>query len=269
MMKLMLKTNLKPEPKLKRETDLTPNLDQKLKPEKKDVAGPLHDFFEVVERTYKTNDGVLNVELKRISEGFPEPWTEGMEVGYYGGCCEPGFYLELIDADGDIVDRYETNVVYSRHELTALAELNEGETAVLGFSVNGSENAVGFRIGSSFKVHPLENEEEADEEETPVEVDNVDEDIKNQFSTSSATLQENGRQTVNETDTDADEEEQTEDTENSAEEKSTWQKVKEKTKNAYHKTKEFTKNTYQKAKRKVKNWLNGDDDDYDEDYEEE
>ena len=45
--------------------------------------------------------------------------------------------------------------------------------------------------------------------------------------------------------------------------------VKEKTKNAYHKTKEFTKNTYQKAKRKVKNWLNGDDDDYDEDYEEE
>ena len=34
MMKLMLKTNLKPEPKLKRETDLTPNLDQKLKPEK-------------------------------------------------------------------------------------------------------------------------------------------------------------------------------------------------------------------------------------------
>lgn len=241
----------------------------KLKPEKKDVAGPLHDFFEVVERTYKTNDGVLNVELKRISEGFPEPWTEGMEVGYYGGCCEPGFYLELIDADGDIVDRYETNVVYSRHELTALAELNEGETAVLGFSVNGSENAAGFRIGSSFKVHPLENEEEADEEEMPVDVDNVDEDIKNQSSTSNATLQENGRQTVNETDTDADEEEQNEDTENPAEEKSTWQKVKEKTKNAYHKTKEFTKNTYQKAKRKVKNWLNGDDDDYDEDYEEE
>ena len=52
----------------------------KLKPEKKDVAGPLHDFFEVVERTYKTNAGVLNVELKRISEGFPEPWTDGSRL---------------------------------------------------------------------------------------------------------------------------------------------------------------------------------------------
>ena len=46
------------------------------------IQGPLGQYFEVVSKDYKVKDGKVGIEIKRIKEGFPEPWTEGMEVGY-------------------------------------------------------------------------------------------------------------------------------------------------------------------------------------------
>lgn len=61
------------------------------------IQGPLGEYFEVVSRDYKAIDGKVSIEIKRIKEGLPAPWEEGMEVGYTGGYCEPIFYIEFQD----------------------------------------------------------------------------------------------------------------------------------------------------------------------------
>ena len=226
----------------------------RVKPAKTEVSGPLHGYFEVVERGYKMVGRRVNVEMKRLKEGFPKPWEEGMELGYAEGRYEPGFYIEVLDSDGDIVGKAETSITYDRSALETLASLNIGETASIEFDVS-AESPVSFRLGSSFSVHEVRQTAEEPKDE-------IRDDGKQPASPPAVTSGQSSQAVIADNSEDdevyddaelADDEEAEDDY--SQGERSTWQKVKDKSKKIYRKSKEYTKNTYRKAKQKVLDWL--------------
>ena len=115
------------------------------------IQGPLGQYFEVVSKDYKAKNGKVSIEIKRIKEGFPEPWTEGMEVGYSDGEMEPQFTAEFQDADGSVISKDKTDKIWDKDELSAIAALGVDETASITFDV--SEDAAQVKIGSTFKVN--------------------------------------------------------------------------------------------------------------------
>ena len=231
----------------------------KVKPAKNDISGPLNGFFEVVERSYKIVERKVNVEMRRLKEGFPEPWKQGMELGYADGRFEPGFYIEVLDSDGDIVGKDETSITYDRTALEILSDLNIGETASLEFDVR-ADNPVSFRVGSSFTAHEIQQKAEEPMEES-------NDNGKTPATQSGITYRQPSNSVVSDNIGDQDVYDDGElaaddfstddlaDDESSRGNRSTWQKVKDKSKKIYRKSKEYTKNTYRKAKQKVMEWL--------------
>lgn len=108
------------------------------------IQGPLGEYFEIVHKEYKANDGKIHIELKRIKEGFPSPWTKGMELEEY----KPQFYIEFQDADGNVLAKDNIDMNSARDELNTLATLAENETATITFVCNGK--AAKFKMGSNF-----------------------------------------------------------------------------------------------------------------------
>ncbi len=134
---------------------LTSCASKSLTPERTKIFGPLSDYFTVVEKGYAVSDGKVTVELERTNNGFPSPYEDGMKVGYTGGCIEPGFTIEFLDAKGNILAKESTNIVYNDDDLEQLAGTGVGETASLRFRV--AKGAVGFKMSSSFEYHnPVE-----------------------------------------------------------------------------------------------------------------
>lgn len=232
----------------------------RVKPVKADISGPLHGFFEVVERSYKIVDRKVYVEIKRLKDGFPNPWKQGMELGYAEGRFEPGFYLEVLDADGDIVGKAETSIIYDRNALETITNLNIGETASVMFDVR-ADSPVSFRMGSSFSVHEIQQTAEQPK-------DDISDDGKKSEPQHVVTHKRSSQPVIDGNNGDENEYEEGElveegqsdedvtDDESGFGERSTWQKVKDKSKKIYRKSKEYTKNTYRKAKQKVLEWLN-------------
>lgn len=115
------------------------------------INGPLGDFFEVVSRDYATKDGEVSIEIKRIKDGFPSPWRKGMEVGHNDGCFEPEFIVEFQDADGNVVSKDNTDIVWDSDELEMIASLGVDESATITFDCD--KKARKFKISSKFKVN--------------------------------------------------------------------------------------------------------------------
>lgn len=132
-----------------------------ISPVSEKIQGPLRDYFEVVVRDYKINDGNLSVEIKRIKEGFPSPWTEGMKVGYSDGYFEPLFTIEFQDADGNVLNKDISDIVFDREALEAIAALNVGETATITFNCN-EKDAKKFKVLSTFEVHQTNSSSSSD-----------------------------------------------------------------------------------------------------------
>ena len=122
-----------------------------MSPTSEKIQGPLGEFFEVVTKDYKAKDGKVSVEIKRIKAGFPEPWKEGMAVGYSDGQVEPGFTIEFQDADGNVVSKDKTDIVSDKDELNAIASLSVDESATITFDCK--EGTKQFRLGSTFESH--------------------------------------------------------------------------------------------------------------------
>ena len=123
-----------------------------MNPVSEKIQGPLGDYFEVVDRDYKPNSGKVSIEIKRIKEGFPAPWMEGMEVGYYGGYFEPLFSVEYQDADGNVLGKDAADLVFEEDELKAIAALNVGESATITFDCY-EKDVKKFKVSSTFEVH--------------------------------------------------------------------------------------------------------------------
>ena len=227
----------------------------KVTPSKSDISGPLHGYYEVVERSYKVVNGKMNVELRRVKDGFPQPWVAGMEVGYSDGYFEPGFYIELLDEDGDILTKDETSIVYDRSELQSLASLNPDETATISFNT-GSSRPAGFRIGSSFTVHEPDLDEDEDEpdDDTPAAKGTLTTTSSAPISGSNSSSSRSSSASTASSDDDYDDDYDTEDDDDEydddyddaydEDDESTWQKVKKK-----------SKRMYRNARQKFRNWL--------------
>ena len=115
------------------------------------IQGPLGEYFEVVNKDYKANgDGKISVEIKRIKAGFPEPWEEGMEVGYDDRTFSPLFSLEFQDGDGNVVGKDASDIVFDKEELKSIAALGVDESASLTFDC--PEDAKQFKVSSTFEA---------------------------------------------------------------------------------------------------------------------
>jgi len=121
-------------------------------PISKKIQGPLGDYFEVVSKDYKAVDGKVSIEIKRVKDGFPDPWIEGMEVGYLGGQFTPTFSVEFQDASGNVISKDATEIVSDENELEAVAALAVGETATITFVCD--KDADKFKVSSDFEVYP-------------------------------------------------------------------------------------------------------------------
>lgn len=121
-------------------------------PAKETISGPLGQYFKVVNRSYKINEGKVNIEIERIEDGLPDPWEEGIEVGYSDNRVEPGFVVEFMDEDGDVVCKGQTDIVRTKDELVSVVALAVGETSTIPFSAKGKKIAQ-FRVSSTFVYH--------------------------------------------------------------------------------------------------------------------
>jgi len=126
-----------------------------MSPASEKIQGPLGAYFEIVSKEYKVKDGKVSIEIKRIQEGFPAPWENGMKLGYGGGEYEPQFTIEFQDADGNVVSKEATDKIWDSDELDAIAALGVDETATITFDCK--EDATQFKMGSAFKVNEADN----------------------------------------------------------------------------------------------------------------
>ena len=122
-------------------------------PSKSSISGPLGEYFQVVDRNYKVKDGYINIEIERIENGLTDPWVEGMEVGYSDNRVEPGFVVEFLDEDGDILCKDQTDIVWEKDELVAVVALSVGETSSIPFGANVTKGLASFKLSSTFKYH--------------------------------------------------------------------------------------------------------------------
>lgn len=123
-----------------------------ISPEDENISGPLGEYFCIVDRPYKVKNGVVNIEFERIAEGMPEPWEKGMKVGVSYDEIKPGFKVEFIDMDDDIVGTDESDIIYDGNDLNTLVSLNVGETSIISFDVSGKKIEY-FRVKSTFEYN--------------------------------------------------------------------------------------------------------------------
>lgn len=121
-------------------------------PENETISGPLGEYFSIVNRTYKINDGTVNVEFERIADGLPAPWNKDIPLGYGAYHAEPGMEIEFLDKDKDIVSTDNTDIIWDMDDLESLVALNVGETASIPFSTD-KKRIKSFRIKSTFEYH--------------------------------------------------------------------------------------------------------------------
>lgn len=137
-----------------------------LKPAQTEIKGDLKGCYEVVDKNYKVKfatksyeNDVITVELKRTAEPlpydrknvviFPEANKSTAE-----NCA--GFGVEILNADGDVIDKKNANATpYSWDEMTTALQLLTDDTATIQFHFDNLNEAASFRVTSIV----MENEE--------------------------------------------------------------------------------------------------------------
>lgn len=116
------------------------------------INGPLGQYFEVEARTYKIkNDFMKEVyfEVKRIADGLPAPWTEGMTTDNYD--IELEINAQFMDEDGSVLCKKSLSI--DSEELMSLGVDESAQfEAFIDREVYDKVSTVKF--GSSFKVSP-------------------------------------------------------------------------------------------------------------------
>ena len=141
-----------------------------VKPSQTEVKGDLKGCFEVVDRSYdatvKRYFSVLSVELKRTSKELPYDRDNVADFNKMGdGSTEycAGFGLELLDANGGVVDVKAANSYnsYSDDQISVLRLLPD-DTAIARFEIDSDKmaKAVSFRIISSLMPNKKEKKDD-------------------------------------------------------------------------------------------------------------
>lgn len=138
---------------------------KELTPKNIEIAGPLGEYFKVVDRAYHSNNGIIYIEVQRIQDGLPAPWKAdfGKTVGWNDGEIEPSFSVEFYDKNGNIVCKAKTLALSSKlfnenkDELQNVVNLAIGEAHSISFDLESAE-ATKFSLSSSFECHPAKIE---------------------------------------------------------------------------------------------------------------
>ena len=105
------------------------------------ITGPLGEYYEIVDQTYTIADGVLYIEIKKVSDwGGPEKWTPK---------ANPTFKIEILDQNGAVLDERNADSGYSGESYNKVFALNEGESANMKFEyLKKYKDAVTFKVYS-------------------------------------------------------------------------------------------------------------------------
>lgn len=121
------------------------------------IKGDLKGCFEVVDKDYKVKESrrtwEVTVELKRTAQELP---YDRKDVAIYPEAKESaksmlaGLGIELLDADGNVIDKKAANATpYSWDEMTAAIQLLPEETTTVKYVFyDDISSATGFRITS-------------------------------------------------------------------------------------------------------------------------
>lgn len=126
-------------------------------PSTEEIEGPLGDYFEVVSKDYKIENGKMAIEFKRVKDGMPAPWNMGMLIGTSSGECAPVFHVEFYDGDGNVVCKDSTDLTWDVFDLGEIVALSVSKTGTLTFDCGNSEKIKSFKVTSTFEVHPDDN----------------------------------------------------------------------------------------------------------------
>lgn len=157
-----------------------------VKPSQTEVKGDLKGCFEVVDRSYdatvKRYFSVLSVELKRTSKELPYDRDNVADFNKMGdGSTEycAGFGLELLDANGGVVDVKAVNSYnsYSDDQISVLRLLPD-DTAIARFEIDSDKmaKAVSFRVTSSLMPNKKDKKDDT-HASADVDVPTTDGDI--------------------------------------------------------------------------------------------
>lgn len=142
------------------------------------VHGPLKDYFEIVDKSYKLiGDGYtlkeVNVEFKRLAGVFNlEEGEELINSTSSGSGLEIGMEIEYLDEDGNIIEKRTADV----DDLVKLAKFDEGDIGSVSFRFHyddGDGIPVKFRITSSMEHAKAKGNLTTDDESSS------DEDMEN------------------------------------------------------------------------------------------
>ena len=130
-----------------------------LKAAQTEIKGDLKGCFEVVDKNYKVkfakksyDNDIVVVELMRTETELPYdrnnlvifPEAKESQAEYCAG-----FGIEILNADGDVIDKKNANATpYSWDEMTAALKILPGETSTIAFHFDNLSEAVSFRITS-------------------------------------------------------------------------------------------------------------------------
>ena len=130
-----------------------------LKAAQTEIKGDLKGCYEVVDKDYKVKfatksyeDDLVTVELKRTSKNLPYDRKDvtifpEAEKSSANNCA--GFGIEILNADGDVIDKKTANATpYSWDEMTAALQLLQDETTTIRFYFDNLSEATSFRVTS-------------------------------------------------------------------------------------------------------------------------
>ena len=140
------------------------------------VHGPLKDYFEVVDKSYKfvgyNVSRKINVEFKRLAGVFPLEEGEDFAKNSNDSGLKITMEIEYLDEDGNVLDK---STCFD--DLVKLAKFDEGDTGSLEFRYSGDETPAKFRITSSMEhIKAKENTTTSSETSTTTSSDDDAED---------------------------------------------------------------------------------------------
>ena len=163
------------------DTAVEPQKELILKAAQTEIKGELKGCYEVVDKNYKVkfakksyDSDVITVELKRTSKELPYDrsnvviFPEGKKSSAEN-CA--GFGIEILNADGDVIDKKSANATpYSWDEMTAALQLLEDETTTIAFHFKNLSEAASFRVTSLVQKNEAEKTTLESEVETLVDI---------------------------------------------------------------------------------------------------
>ena len=152
------------------------------------ITGPLGKYFEAVPKDYKVVDGRVFIEVKRIKEGLPEPWKEGMGFDN-GDPCDLDLSPVYCDIDGNVLRRDNSNWYLSVPEREELVALTVGDSMPIEFIVKEGERQI--KLLSVFKIDGVSisssnKEDDADSDDKDADSDDDSDEVASKSSKSSS-----------------------------------------------------------------------------------